>query len=70
MTIASVIAGHLHIIRRAWRPLLLSVPAIYLVTLDAQPAQPFNPVIPKVWDEAALTDWATPGAFKLPDYQR
>jgi hypothetical protein len=50
--------------------LLLSVPAIYLVTLDAQPAQPFNPVIPKVWDEAALTDWATPGAFKLPDYQR
>jgi hypothetical protein len=52
----------MYCIRRAWRPLLSIVPAIYFVTLDAQPAPPFNPFIPKVWDEAALADWATPVA--------
>lgn len=46
------------------RKRLLCITALYLVgwTSNAQQATSLRPVIPKVWDEAALKDWATPVA--------
>jgi hypothetical protein len=48
----------------AGRRLLWGIAAVWVMACNgrAQQATPFRPVIPKVWDEAALEDWATPVA--------
>ena len=38
----------------------MRLPLTIAVLCAAAHAQEFNPKIPKVWDEAALKDWATP----------
>src|SRR5436190_18279720 len=46
--------------RLAGRLLMVSLLLGSLLRAAQPAAQPWKPDIPKVWDEAALADWATP----------
>ncbi len=65
MTSAVMLTYCAHALRRArkrsLRAIIAAVSALGCIG-SAQQAIPFRPVIPKVWDEAALASWATPVA--------
>src|SRR6266545_7105822 len=64
MTSPSVVGSRTCPLRRMRKRLLWGMTALCILgcTSSAQQATPFKPVIPKVWDEAALAEWATPVA--------
>ena len=64
MTSARVLACLTRSSSRTHKRILWGITAVCVVgcTSSAQQATSFRPVIPKVWDEAALESWATPVA--------